>query len=368
MSVPAKSQALVTADVHTAKVQLVDTPKPSANEALIKVLSVTLNPTDWKHIEFIAPPGKVVGCDFTGTIVSLPESSKAPYKNLQVGDRVAGYVHGSFTEHGSFAEYITLEPELLIKVPDNVSSEVAASAGIGGCTAAQALFAPDRLALKLPEPADSLPPIDSSLPPVLIWSGSTSVGQWAIQLARAAGYHVITTASPKNHDLVTSLGASDVYDYRDEATPAKIAEKYPNLGLALDCISENGSQQTVVKSLGKNPPGGKGRVVVLLKPDKDAIAIRSDVEVIHTLIYTALGHEFSYGPKSAYSAEQVSQDKANLAAFRSGDGLFTALFAKGLIKGNKVVTLEGGLHGIMDGLSRLKQGLSAEKLAYVISV
>ncbi|KAK0525855.1 Zinc-binding oxidoreductase alcohol dehydrogenase [Tilletia horrida] len=373
MTVPAAMQALVTADVHTAKVQIVDTPKPDpSSEALIKVLAVTLNPTDWKHIELISPPGKITGCDFTGEIVSLPSASKAPYKNLKVGDRVAGYVHGSYSGKGSFAEYITLEPELLVKVPDNVSSEVAASVGIGGSTAAQALFAPDRLGLKLPDPASSssngLPPVDKSLGPVLIWSGSTSVGQWAIQLARSAGYYVITTASPKNHDLVTSLGASEVYDYRDDATPDKISAAHPTLVRALDCISENGTQQLVVRSLGKDvKEGEKAKIVVLLKPDKDAIALRQDVEIIHTLIYSALGHAFTYG-RASFSQEQVDADKKNLAVFLSGDGIFTALFAKGWVKGNKTVTLEGGLHGIMDGLKRLKEGLSAEKLAYTISV
>lgn len=64
---------------------------------------------------------------------------------------------------------------------------------------------------------------------VLIWAGSTAVGQWAIQLAHISGFRVITTASPKNHQLLKEIGAEDVYDYRDETTPQKIASKYPNL-------------------------------------------------------------------------------------------------------------------------------------------
>ena len=55
------------------------------------------------------------------------------------------------------------------------------------------------------------------------------MGQWAIQLAHVSGYKVITTASPKNHQLLKDMGASDVYDYRDESTPEKISSKYPNL-------------------------------------------------------------------------------------------------------------------------------------------
>lgn len=49
---------------------------------------------------------------------------------------------------------------------------------------------------------------------MLIWGGSTSVGTNAIQLAHAAGYDVITTASPHNADYLRTLGADQVFDYR----------------------------------------------------------------------------------------------------------------------------------------------------------
>lgn len=48
---------------------------------------------------------------------------------------------------------------------------------------------------------------------VVVWGGSTSVGSNAVQLAVAAGYEVVTTASPRNFDHVRALGASAVFDY-----------------------------------------------------------------------------------------------------------------------------------------------------------
>jgi hypothetical protein len=51
---------------------------------------------------------------------------------------------------------------------------------------------------------------------LLVWGGSTSVGSNAIQLAVAAGYEVITTASPRNFDYVKKLGASQVFDYNSK--------------------------------------------------------------------------------------------------------------------------------------------------------
>ena len=127
--------------------------------------------------------------------------------------------------------------------------------------------------------ATSLPEITSTSPQVLVWAGSTSVGQWAIQLARAAGYHVITTASPKNHGVLQKMGAAEVYDYRDETVPDKISKEHPNLSAALDCVSENGTQSLCVRSLGSKG----GRIAVLLKPDESAAGLRGDVKIIHTL-------------------------------------------------------------------------------------
>ncbi|WNY34932.1 hypothetical protein Q9Q99_07640 [Curtobacterium flaccumfaciens] len=59
---------------------------------------------------------------------------------------------------------------------------------------------------------------------VLVWGASTSVGANAVQLARAAGYAVIGTASPKNHGFVQDLGAEAVFDYRDDGATRRILD------------------------------------------------------------------------------------------------------------------------------------------------
>lgn len=81
---------------------------------------------------------------------------------------------------------------------------------------------------------------------LLIWAGSTGVGMYAIKLAALAGYRVVTTCSPRNFDLVQSLGASAVFDYKDPNTPEKIKTWVKDQGIGplrkgLDNISENGS-------------------------------------------------------------------------------------------------------------------------------
>lgn len=83
---------------------------------------------------------------------------------------------------------------------------------LGVSTVAAGLFQPDQLGLVLP----TATPGDRG-ETVLVWGAASSVGSNAVQLARGAGYRVVATASSHNHDLVRSLGAAEVFDYRDQA-------------------------------------------------------------------------------------------------------------------------------------------------------
>lgn len=67
--------------------------------------------------------------------------------------------------------------------------------------------------LALQYPSEAAKPTGKTL---LVWGGSTSVGSNAIQLAVAAGYEVVTTASPRNFAYVKELGASQAFDYNSK--------------------------------------------------------------------------------------------------------------------------------------------------------
>jgi len=81
---------------------------------------------------------------------------------------------------------------------------------------------------------------------VLVWGGSTSVGSNAIQLAVAAGYDVVTTASPRNFDYVTSLGASQVFDYNSPTVVQDIIEALQGKTLAGALALGTGSAEACV--------------------------------------------------------------------------------------------------------------------------
>ncbi len=117
------------------------------------------------------------------------------------------------------------------------------------------------------------------------------------------------------------------------------------------------------------PRNQGGDVVVLLKPDAEAINLRKgEVNIIHTLAYTALGRPFNYG-KAVFDEERVSADSALMKEWLNGDqGHFYTLLQKGLVHGNRIKEMPGGLEKIPEGMQYMQDGkVSAEKLAYRIS-
>ena len=145
----------------------------------------------------------VRGSDLAGEVVEVGKD----ITRVRVGDRVLGHAVGmdrksNKSSEGAFQQYTVIRANMASPIPSSMSYERACVLPLCLSTAACGLFQKDFLAL--------LYPILSPKPngkTVLIWRSSTSVGSNAIQLAVAAGYEVITTASPKNFDYVR-----DVYD------------------------------------------------------------------------------------------------------------------------------------------------------------
>lgn len=103
-----------------------------------------------------------------------------------------------------------------------------------------------------------------------------AVGHFAIQLARLAGYKVATTASPRNFELVKSLGADAVFDYHDPDVAAKIKRATgDSVTTVVDAISEKDSQRICAEVLA--PLGGK---VVLVQGPAEGATERTDVQFI----------------------------------------------------------------------------------------
>ncbi|GAA6040361.1 hypothetical protein JCM8097_007575 [Rhodosporidiobolus ruineniae] len=339
----------VVADKGRTELRDLPTPEPAQGEVLVKNKAVALNPTDWKHRDFITPPGAWLGCDFAGVV----EKVGAGVTDVKEGDRVAAFVHGGLWEgEGSFAEYVKAQASLVWKVPESVSFEEASAAGgIGPWTAIQALY----FRLKLAHPSSPT----KNAEPVLVWGGSTSVGLYAVQLLKLSGYTVIATASEKNFGVVKDYGADAVYSYSDPEVSQNIAKDYPTLSQALDTISEKGTTVSIAKAFSGG--SGKGHVVTLLPVKDDGLKeFEGKVVVEPTLVYTVLGVPFNM---MGHDYPKMDDDKKQMEEWLAGP--IPELFAAGKLRSNPLLKREGGLEKLPEGLDYLKAGKnSAQKLVY----
>ena len=197
--------------------QVKDAPytEPAAGEILVRNRAIAVNPVDWiiQHLgtllfSWVRFPC-VLGSDLAGDVVAVGSG----VTDVKVGDRVLAMAAGMCKQRnrsaeGAFQAYTIVLPRLTTVIPDTMSYVDAAVIPLGLTTAACGLFQRDLLALELPSAETK-----ARDQWVIVWGGSTSVGSNAIQLAVAAGYSVVTTASPKNFAYVESLGAAFAFDY-----------------------------------------------------------------------------------------------------------------------------------------------------------
>ncbi|WP_174614422.1 NADP-dependent oxidoreductase [Virgibacillus ihumii] len=215
------------------------------NDVLIEIEATSVNPVDWKiregylkeKIPYDFPV--TLGLDAAGTI---KETGKKVQK-FQVGDKV--FTRPDITRNGTYAEYVAVDEGLVVKKPDNLSMEEAASIPLVGLTAWQCLV--DFAGIKEGDK-------------VLVHAGSGGVGSFAIQLAKSFGAWVATTCSTDNVEFVQSLGADKVIDYRSE----NFSETLQDMDIVFDTLGGDIQQQSY------NVLKEKGCLVsIAMPPDQD---------------------------------------------------------------------------------------------------
>ena len=237
---------LTEAKAHPFELKPVSSWAPGSNEILIQNRAIAINPIDGSLQRFAWLPLQyptILGQDVAGEVIAIGSSVTA----FKIGDRVLGHAMGMATKRPQDAGFQTqtiLDERMASRIPDDLSFEKAAVVPLGLSTAACGLFqeAPF-LGLQLPtEPARQ-----STGETVLIWGGASSVGCNGIQLAKAAGYEVIATASPKNFEYVKSLGATEVYDYKSESIVDDLVKAFEGKTFAgvLDCIGFEAAKLSV---------------------------------------------------------------------------------------------------------------------------
>lgn len=150
----------------------------------------------------------VIGVDASGIIVESSSEASSKY-NLTPGKYVCGCTRLGFTEYSTGQEYYLMDAAVTIPKPDNIDLKQAATLGVGIETAALGVF--DGLKVPLID-HKSLPDRKEGQWGVIL-GGASSVGSYAVQLLKLAGYHVISSCGKKSTDLVLGLGADETFDY-----------------------------------------------------------------------------------------------------------------------------------------------------------
>ena len=181
-------------------IKVIETEKPiiKDDEVLIKSFAVSVNPADIKYRKGLMQQRLPVqlpytpGLDVAGTIEAIGKN----VTRLKVGDKVFGGKHGN-----NYAEYVSLKESDTSIIPSNISFNEAAALVVPLVTAYSFLIENGEV-----QKGQRL----------LILGITGGTGQIMLQMAKSLGMYVIGTASTSGINLIKSLGADEVIDYKKE--------------------------------------------------------------------------------------------------------------------------------------------------------
>ncbi|SYX82132.1 NADP-dependent oxidoreductase [Paenibacillus alvei] len=229
-------RAMVIDKYGKIPMRMAEVPMPEINEyeVLAEIHAASINPIDFKirdgkvKLLLTYKMPLILGNDFSGVVVKVG----AKVTRFNVGDEI--YARPRKNNIGTFAEYISVHEDDIALKPKNLSFEEAASIPLVGLTSYQALH--DIMQLQKGQK-------------ILIQAGAGGVGTFAIQLAKSMGATVATTASEKGANLIKSLGADEMINYK--------TENFEDVLKDVDAVLDTLGGKTLEKSFGILKSGGK---------------------------------------------------------------------------------------------------------------
>ncbi|WP_338661990.1 zinc-dependent alcohol dehydrogenase family protein [Pararoseomonas sp. SCSIO 73927] len=217
----------------------VPVPAVGSRQVRVRVHATAINPLDYqiRRGDYAAsvPLPAIIGHDVSGVV----EEKGADVGEFDIGDEVY-YTPRIFGGPGSYAEQHVADADLVARKPRNIGHLEAASLTLVGGTVWEALVTRAQLAVH---------------ETVLIHGGAGGVGTVAIQLARAMGARVITTARRDNHGFVRSLGADEVIDHTSDDYVSAVAEL--TNGQGVDVVFDTIGGDTLERSALALADGGR---------------------------------------------------------------------------------------------------------------
>ncbi|KAF8588676.1 zinc-binding oxidoreductase-like protein CipB [Ramaria rubella] len=330
---PSKGSAL--------KVTYRPTPTPGPHDLLIEVKSIALNPIDVYQRErgfAIASYPAISGSDVGGIVLAI--GSSVPPDAPQPGTRVAAYAPCFFVkgapDYGAFQTRVLVPAVNVTPLPKGMSFNEASILPMAVATAWSGWYS-----IGLPRNTAYTAADKKGM---LVWGGASSVGSAVVQIAKLMGFRVYATASEKHHEYIKSLGASRMFDYKNEDVVESIVKTAKEDGVTIQmgyrAIGELESCMKVLKEL-------KGEGVAKLA---SAIPLWNDPPTME-------GVEVKFVAPPA-------DDAARTESFHF---VFRVWLREKLEKGEFVPSphiqvVDGGLEGADKGLDILQKGVSGVKL------
>ena len=311
---------------HNYQYELSDVSRPALgpHEISIRTKAIGLNPIDWKTLDYkfcmpLLP--WINGRECSGVI----EAVGTAVKSFAIGQRVWTSTYYRDRRAGCFQELVVVPEHTVLEIPECLGFEEAACLGVAGLTAAMTLWK-----------WFDLPMISSGVHSrqfALVWGGSTTTGQFAVQIAAEAGLKVIAVASQRMKQKLLELGAHHVV-VRDGKSLEVIATKVRGIGgddilYAIDLVGPHSAVHGI-ECLSRQHPAKFAPLAVPAPP----IDAPKNVEIVNVEM-----KRFVLDPMSRKYAIRLRE-----------------LVAKGRVLVPEHTTLTGGLAAVENGLSRLQSG------------
>jgi NADPH2:quinone reductase len=229
---PGPPESIVVGDLPT--------PDPTGSQVLVKVAAVAVNPIDTYirsgAIKMDLPWPFVVGCDLAGTIEAFSRNAErqrsGASSSLKIGDRVWGSNQGLLGRQGTFAEYVAVDECWLYPTPKGVGDDAAAACALVGITAHLGLVREAQL-----QPGETL----------FVNGGTGGVGSMVVQMAKALGARVVTTAgSDEKVAACREMGADAAINYKTEDVAERVKDFAPDgVNVWWETLREPNFDQTV---------------------------------------------------------------------------------------------------------------------------
>ncbi|KIX09638.1 uncharacterized protein Z518_00719 [Rhinocladiella mackenziei CBS 650.93] len=320
-------------------------PTPTTTDRQIRVRSewTASTPLDLHQADggLLVKHPQVLGDGVAGIVVEVgPDVSR-----FRVGDRVFGFTWRDQAEK-AHQEYVVAPEFLFGKLPHTIMMQQAVTVPNNFVTAWHTFTKDFGFELPWPKPEDYVP--SEAKQWILIWGGSSSVGQYALQILKWFGYkNVIATASKRHHEKLYKYGAANCFDYRERDVEGKIVEFVAgsnsnntssgsgngSIHYILDCIGRLEGSVMPVSRTAKD--GAKVAVLlpIIVKDAAEGIKPEYEMDVGKVARWSegvqAIGVRTHFYLDNKFLAEKLQSE------------IMPMLLAEGVIEPNEQIVVEG---------------------------